>query len=289
MDIHSFSGAATVALGSTAIFLAISKSWQVLARAFSFKPNFADSIMTDSAQRFRDEFDRLTASQATYLTAGLVFLILFAAAHVLDAERLFDGYPVWQLNLFVAALIGAGLLACQAIAKTVLARQRVRLLRDANIAIGHQLQQIATGFGRIFHDIPTSAGMIDHLVVGQFGIYAVNVFVHRSHDAGNVEVNRKQLAFNPTGHRLPLVDTTARIAALESEFGQLLGHKIRIRSVLAVPGWDVISQRSEDHLVVNDRRLPMLRGWKDKADYLMNEDVDALCRLLVERCGVTNR
>jgi hypothetical protein len=28
----------------------------------------------------------------------------------------------------------------------------------------------------------------------------------------------------------------------------------------------------------------MLSGWKDKADYLMNEDVDALHNLLTSRC-----
>jgi hypothetical protein len=59
--------------------------------------------------------------------------------------------------------------------------------------------------------------------------------------------------------------------------------------VLAVPGWDVNRQRSEKHLLVNEWRLPMLRGWKDQADFLMNEEVDTLCYLLTERCGVTNR
>jgi hypothetical protein len=289
MDIHSFSGAATVALGSTAIFLVISKSWQALTRVFSLEPNFADSIMTESAQRFRDEFDRLTAAQTTYLAAGLVFTVLFVAAHVLDARRLFDGYPVWQLNLFITALVGAGVLTCHAFGKTMLARQRVRLLRDANIAIGHQLQQISTGFGRVYHDIQTSAGMIDHLIIGQFGTYAINVFTHRSRDAGNVEVDGSQLVFNPDGFRLPVTDTTAKISAIEQEFEHLLGHPIRVRSVLAVPGWDVTSQLSEEHLVVNDQRLPMLRGWKDRADYLMHEEVDALCGLLNERCGITNR
>jgi hypothetical protein len=260
-----------------------------MARAFSFKPNFADSIMTESAQRFRDEFDRLTTSQTTYLAAGLVFVVLFAAAYILDARRLFDGYPVWQLNLFVTAFVGAALLACHALVKTMLARRRVRLLRDANIAIGHQLQQVSSGFGQVYHDIPTSEGIIDHLIVGQFGAYAINVFAHRSQDAGNVEVDGNQLVFNPTGIRLSLVDTAAKIAATEREFGGLLGHRIRIRSVLAAPGWDVISQCSEDHLVVNDQRLPMLKGWKDQADFLMDEEVDALCSLLSERCSVKIR
>ena len=64
----------------------------------------------------------------------------------------------------------------------------------------------------------------------------------------------------------------------------MLGHKVRVRSVIAVPGWDIGEQASENHLLVNERTIPMLRGWRDQSDYLMNEDVDALQKELTARC-----
>ena len=99
MDIDAISGAATVALTSTILFLLVAKSWSVLSRSVSSTPSFADSIMHEAAQRFRDELDRLTISQAIYLSGALVFLVLFAAAYVLQAQELFAGYPSWQLWL----------------------------------------------------------------------------------------------------------------------------------------------------------------------------------------------
>ena len=51
-----------------------------------------------------------------------------------------------------------------------------------------------------------------------------------------------------------------------------------------MPGWEITGQSSDEHLLVNERSLPMLRGWKDSADYLMNEDVDALHDMLTSRC-----
>jgi hypothetical protein len=63
-----------------------------------------------------------------------------------------------------------------------------------------------------------------------------------------------------------------------------LKNSVRVRSVIAVPGWDVQNQNGDGHLVVNERTLPMLRGWKDEADYLMNEDVDALHKHLTLSC-----
>ena len=107
MDIEAISGAATVALASTLVFLLVAKSWQVLSRAVGTNTPFANSIMREAAQRFRDEFERLTSSQSTYLSAGLVFVVLYSAAYVLNAERLFVDYPVWQLYMVLAVLVAA--------------------------------------------------------------------------------------------------------------------------------------------------------------------------------------
>ena len=282
MDIESFSGAATVAAASTIVFVLVIKSCQIIARSVNSGPTFADSIMREAAQRFRDEFDRLSNRQATYLSAGLVFVVLFFVAHILQAERLYADYPDWQLYFFLAVLTFGAVLALIKLVQTFVERRQVRLLRDANIAVGHQLQRIATGFGRVYHDVETSAGVIDHVIVGQNGAYAVNVFARRPAKNGHVEFGNNSLLYQPSGKTHTIVATAKRTAALERDFRRLLDHRVRVRSVIAVPGWEIHEQSSEDHLFVNDRSLPMLRGWKDQSDYLMNEDVDALHQMLTE-------
>ena len=280
MDIESFSGAATVAAASTIVFVLVTKSWQIIARSVNSGPTFADSTMREAAQRFRDKFDRLSVTQATYLSAGLVFIVLFIAAHILQAERLYAGYPDWQLYLFLGVLSFGAVLALIKLVQTIIERHQVRLLRDANIAVGHQLQRVATGFGRVYHDVETSAGIIDHVIVGQNGAYAVSVFARRPAKNGHVELDNNTLVYQPSGKEQSSVGIAKRTAALERDFRRLLDHRVRVRSVIAVPGWEVQQQSSEEHLLVNDRNLPMLRGWKDQADYLMNEDVDALHQML---------
>lgn len=287
MDIESISGAATVALTSTLVFVLVAKSWQLINRSVGSNPSFSDSIMREAAQRFRDEFDRLSRAQSIYLSAALVFVVLFVSAYVLNAERLFVGYPAWQLYLLLAALtIGAALVAYRLVA-TVLVRHRVKLTRDANIAIGHQLQRIATGLGRAYHDVETASGIIDHIIVGQNGAYAINVVARSGARNGNVELRGNELVFLPADKTQSIVPMSENIASLEREFRRLLDHRVRVRSVIAIPGWDIAEQNSDEHLLVNERSLPMLRGWKDRADYLMNEDVDALHELLTSRCKLT--
>ena len=286
MDIESISGAATVALTSTLLFVLIAKSWQLINRSVGNQPRFSGSIMREAAQRFRDEFDRLGSSQSTYLSGGVMFVLLFVAAYELQAKQLFAGYPLWQLYVLLGALAIGALLALLRLARTVLARHQVRLRRDANIAVGHQLQRLAAGVGRSYHDVETSAGVIDHVIIGHNGAYAVSVFAEGSIRNGAVSLHDNELRFEPSGRTRSLVATNAQIASLEREFRRLLDHRVRIRSVIAIPGWEIGEQGSEEHLLVNERNLPMLSGWKDQADYLMNEDVDALHKLLNTRCSL---
>ena len=284
MDIESISGAATVALTSTLVFVLIAKSWQLINRSVGPGPRFADSIMREAAQRFREEFDRLSSSQSTYLGAAVVFVVLFVAAYLLQARQLFLGYPLWQLYLLLGVLLAGALLAAYRLASNILFRHEVKLRRDANIAIGHQLHKLAAGAGRTYHEVQTSDGIIDHMIVGPNGVYAVTVFARRALKNGTVSLRDNELHFEPGGFTFSIVAANTNIASLEREFRRLLDHRVRIRSVIAVPGWDIGEQGSEEHLLVNERNLPMLGGWKMQADYLMNEDVDALHTLLTNRC-----
>ena len=288
MDIDAISGAATVALTSTILFLLVAKSWSILSRNVSSTPNFADSIMHEAAQRFRDELERLSSSQAIYLSGALVFLLLFFAAYILQAQNLFAGYPSWQLWLQIAFLVLATSFAAWRLGNTILTRRNVAFVRDANVAIGHQLQQISIGANRLFHDVVTSAGVVDHVLVGQRGIYAVNVVARRGGKNGSAVLEGNELSFSNSDTVIPIVEITASTARLEKEICRLLGHKIRVRSVIAVPGWDIGEQSSERHLLVNERTIGMLRGWRDQSDHLMNEDVDLLQKELTARCRRVN-
>ena len=284
MDLEAISGAATVALTSTILFLLIAKSWSAFSRTVGSTPSFADSIMHEAAQRFRDELERIGSSQAIYLSGTLVFIVLFAAAYLLQAQTLFAGYPSWQLWLQFAFLVLAASFAGWRLIRTVLAYREVRFVRDANVAVGHQLQQISTGANRVFHDVKTSAGVVDHVLVGQTGVYAINVVPRRAARKGSAGLKNNHLLFSNGVEPVPIVDITASALRLEKEISRLLGHKIRVRSVIAVPGWNIGNQTSEQHLLVNERTIPMLRGWRDQSDYLMNEDVDALQKELTARC-----
>jgi len=285
MDLEAISGAATVALTSTIVFLLVAKTWNAVSRSLGSAPNFSDRIMHEAAQRFRDELDRLTSSQSTYLSGILVFVMLFIAAYVLQAEQLFLGYPSWQLNLQLGFLLLVLGFAAFSLLKTVLLRHQMKFVRDANVAIGHQLQQVSAAGTRVFHDIGTNAGTVDHVVVGQNGLYAINVVARRSSKLGHARLRDNGIEYSNSKAVQPIEDISAKTSRLQEDFQDLLGHSVRVRSVIAVPGWDVEEQFSDEHLLVNERTIAMLSGWNDNTDYLMNEDVAVLQAELMSRCA----
>ncbi len=285
MELEAISAASIVALTSTIVFLLVAKTWNAVSRTISSTPNFSDRIMHEAAQRFRDELDQLSSSQSTYLSGILVFMTLFVAAYVLQAKHLFVGYPSWQHYLQLGFLLLVSGYAAYYLGKTILARHQLKFLRDANVAVGHQLQQMSVQGTRTFHDIKTSAGIVDHVIIGRSGLYAINVIARRSNKRGHARLIDNAIEYSNSKFEHSIVDVAAKTARLQKEFRELLGHKVRVRSVIAIPGWDIGEQPNEEQLLVNERTITMLSGWNDSTDHLMNEDVDALQQELRSRCA----
>lgn len=279
MTLDALTTAGTLAIVIAAMFLAAARIWQALTGFAAGGPVFPDSTMREAAQRFRDEADQLRGNYASYLAALLVFCLIFATALGLDVRGFYEGYPAWQLSIVVIVLGAAAVFAFYKVATTLRRLAATRFQRDANIAVGHQLLRLAASQGSVFHDIEIGDGVIDHILLGHNGVYAVHVIARRGN--GSARLNGENLELGDVGRSLEKF--TNQVYKLSAAFSNEVGHKIKVRSVIAVPGWAVEEQSSEKHLLVNERTLPMLTGWKSKSGYLMNEDLTAINAFLTER------
>ena len=284
MNLEAISVAASIALVSTFVFLLLAKSWHVISKSVGSASSFRGSIMLEAAQRFRDEMERLTRRLHVYLTCALVFAVIFSVSYLLRPEDVFKNLPNWQLMAIISVL---GVIALYAIVRffaVLLARRRTEFVRDATIAAGHGLQKLTANSNRVFHDVPCGSGIIDNVIVGLHGVYAVHVVARRAGKNNRVRLEGDILTFAAGNNSLSLAQFDQRTKQLAREFRKILNHDVMVRCVVAVPGWEIESQASEDQLIVNERNLAMLRGWKDQNDYLMNEEVERLQELLTERC-----
>ena len=276
MSLEAISIAATIALASTTAILVAVKSFSLISFPFGAARRFRKSIMIETAQRFRDQWEKLNREQLLYLTLSLMFVATFCIAVVLRPQNTFGSLPTWQsVTVLLVVATGAGYGLFRFI-NIVIARRKIAFLRDANIAVGHSLLKLSASQKRIFHEVPVMAGIIDNVVVGLTGIYAVSVIARPPGKDNRVRLEGDKLAFAPGDQPISLADCATRAQQLASALKKQVGHSVRVRPVIAVPGWEVESQASEHFLAVNERNLAMMRGWKDEKDYLMNEDVDAI-------------
>lgn len=283
MDLTVFSGATTIALVSTVVFLLVLKCWHFVGHTTAGS-RFPNSIMLEAAQRCRDELARLSREQSVYLVSMLVFTVVFAVVFLLPPQGWFDDVPLWQLIIALILFGFAAIFSIYRIGHIVLKMRRLAFIRDANMAVGHALQQLTSNRNRVFHDVKTHAGVIDNVIVGLHGMYAVSVVARKAGKHRQLRLKGDKLVFAPGKFSVSVERAARKSEQLAREVRKKTGVGVRVRSVIAVPGWEIESQESPDFLVVNERNLAMLTGWKDQSDYLMNEDVEAVQKMLTERC-----
>ncbi len=284
MSLVALSGPTTIALASTFVFLLIVKTWHVIAHSIGTTTRFPNSIMLEAAQRFRDELERLGREQALFLVAGLLFSAIFVVTYLFPPQGMFEHLPQWQLILVIVLCGAAIVYTVYRLLHIVIAKRRLAFVRDANMATGHALQKLNANQNRVFHDVRCGAGVIDNVVDGQHGIYAINVIARKPGKDSTVTLRGDKLTFAPANVSITVRRSGTKSGELANEIGKLLKHKVRVRTVIVVPGWEVESQASEAYLAVNERNLTMLSGWKDPNDFLMDEDVDVVQKMLTERC-----
>lgn len=197
---------------------------------------------------------------------------------------MFENVPRWQLIVVLVVLgMGAGFILWR-LAKIALARRQLLFIRDASMATGHALQKLTGNRNRVFHDVPCGTGTIDNVIVGLHGVYTVSVYPRKPGKQNTARLQADKLMFANAKAPVSVARSGKLSAQLAREICKLTGREIRVRSVIAVPGWEIHEQHSSEYLAVNERNIAMLTGWKDRADYLLNEDVEAIQKMLTQRC-----
>lgn len=284
MSLDAIGSATSIALASTVVTLLVIKTWQAMSLSTSGASSFPNDILFEAGQRHRDEFERLRSEQGLHLILALMFAVTLFVAALLNPQETIGQLQLWQ-TLSVLAIVGVG--ATYVFYRFVLnifRKRRLRFVRDANIAIGHSLQCLTDNQNRVFHDVKCATGIIDNIVIGLHGIYAVFVISKRPNKDNRVRLSHSELSFAPGGFVISLGEFAARAKQFAKLVNNELGHQVLVRPVIAVPGWEIESQASEEFLLVNERNVAMLRGWRDEKDYLMNDEVETIQTLLRQSC-----
>jgi hypothetical protein len=278
--------ALAIALTGSLVFMAAGHVWMVVGAKLQRRPPFGEYILLEPGHRVRQNLQNLDRSYYLCLAGLLVYVLLLIVAFALPSMPLsYEASALVWLTLSMVLAMVSFILPFR-IVKLKRARSRLAFRRTASIAVGHALQRIASRGYNVYHDVRVGNHVIDNVVIGAKGAYAVNVFVlgnNRSR-SGTARLDDLSLVFGKSKTSAPVGISVNRVGGLSKELSKVIGHPIRVRSVIAVPGWNVAATDSDKHLLVNEKNVVMLTGWTDPDTYLMDDDVAQIHDYLATRC-----
>lgn len=140
-------------------------------------------------------------------------------------------------------------------------RRSYRLGYEGEIAVGQELNQLMRDGYYVYHDFPDGKFNIDHIIVGPSGVFAIETKARskpaskdRKADA-KVKYDGKCLRF-PNGTDVESLDQAKRQAEWLSKWlRSSTGEAVRVRPVVALPGWFVERTASGGIAVINPKNF----------------------------------
>jgi hypothetical protein len=254
-----------------------------------YRSPFTDKFLRspgDSLNRkIMDISDKVTEHLVMALTASILFYALYMSS-------LYSRYVKYSaLANMVFIIGGTGFIAYHLIKLIKLAnlRRSYRLGYEGEIAVGQELNQLMRDGYYVYHDFPAGKFNIDHIVVGNAGVFAVETKARskptskdRQADA-TVKYDGESLKF-PKGTDIQCIEQTRRQANwLSGWLASATGEHVRVRPVLALPGWYVERTSSNGIAVINPKNFRSIAKPKDGTT-LSDQKIKRIVHQLEQKC-----
>lgn len=221
---------------------------------------------------------------AILLAAMLCAFIAAGVAWLLVARLPLEGMLAWSLvALSCLALVAV---AAWQVVRLYRARREARLEWAAKGAVGSVLGRLNFSGHRVFSDVAIEGASIDHVVLGGRGVFAVNVLARPlpkgAAESAGAELRNGKLKILDRVETLAVGEAARNMTLLSNALSRVVGHRVPVRSVIAVPGWNTRPNDTDNHLLLNERNLVTLTSWNRPDAYLMDEDCLSIQAFLIE-------
>lgn len=143
-------------------------------------------------------------------------------------------------------------------------RRKIRLGYEGELTVGQTLNRLMLAGYRVYHDFPAERFNIDHIVVGEKGVFAIETKTRSKRKTSDhrqdatVEYDGRALHF-PNGTDVDMIAQAKRQAKWLSRWlSQAVGEDVTVRAIVALPGWFVKRTSSDGLPIVNPKQFDSL-------------------------------
>lgn len=181
---------------------------------------------------------------------ALVFSVFLAPLMVYSAHislSHFGGMPEsgWRIAMSSGIVVAAVALVVRRLLPLLNERRKFALALNVEQATAEELNQLMLDGCRVFHDVPIRYGNVDHVIVSESGVYAINSksFGKLRQRSSNTEVTvdyqRRHLQFPDRVCPIPVEDLRLEARCLSEHLSSAIGRAVDVEPMLALPGWCV--------------------------------------------------
>ncbi len=191
--------------------------------------------LRNPGQSLDEELDQLLNEQLTLLVIVPLMLWIWSAMEWFGEWRHAPRSP----GIFALCAFGATIYCGWRISRLRLQLKSVRLGRDGERLVGQYLDDLRASGARVFHDVLADGFNLDHVVISQRGIFAVETKTWTKLDSGSrIRVKAGQLyknglLVNPS----PIRQVVAEADWLQQLICRSTGNQYAVQPVVLFPGW----------------------------------------------------
>jgi hypothetical protein len=248
------------------------------------------ALPASPGDRIRRKYRDYGRELAVWLSGLLVMLSVAVVVWLLAPQSVEWSLPLlaWigMLVLVVGDLVFVGWVLYRIIRR----RSELRHGWAMRRAVAGILERMCMNGYRIFHDVRVEDSVIDHVVLGEKGVFCITTVarrIPRKLESPTVRLKAGKLGFSDgfvAG--IPVGDAARKLSLLSGELTRLVGHKVQVKSILAAPGWHSQPDADANHLLLNENNLVTMASWNSADAFLMHEDLPGLEKWLTDASTV---
>lgn len=255
---------AILVLGSMSI-VAFPSLWLSRLKTRGKRSPLTRDLLRSPGDSLRQQIDEINIDIDAYLLVSVIIPLSFYAIFLTQLH--FDNI---RNPVLVAALYGIAAIVCECfvivkLTKAFTRRNQLRLGLDAEAAIGQELNQLMLDGYRVYHDFQADGFNIDHIIVGENGVFAIETKGRaKPKETGDkrnwtVTYDGQALQFPNWTERDYLPQARRQADWLAKWLSSAVGETVTVRPALALTGWQTELRKPCDVIIFSGRNPPFAK------------------------------
>jgi hypothetical protein len=288
-SVYSMSGFAAVGLAIAISYLMLSTTCAAVLALARWRRTATSGLRHTPGMFIALEAQRVARRLRRHNTAVLLFCACFGVLMSFGRHDEWHEFHPWAPVAIALLLAVAGTVAAAKGLALARYQGRLRSLLQTTQRVAQRLEEVQRRGYEIFHAVPVGERVVDHVIVGTNGVFAVQLIVCPRAGATSASMARGSLLFAPAHGEFRLQPAIGAFARLGRELGRAVGHPIKVVPTLIAVGVEVTTRDDDRYLLLNEQTCVTLVGWKDSAAFLMDDEIARISGWLSARCRQRGR